>query len=264
MKNAHVASAGRKINRLFADIETSPNIVLSWRLGYKINLSHDNLLQERAIICIAYKWEHEAKSHCLTWDKNHCDRAMLREFIEVAALADEVVMHNGDKFDLPWIKTRCIKHGIQTFPKYKTIDTLQWARRNFLFNSNRLDYIGQFLGVGGKLKTDFNLWKSVVLERCPKALKSMATYCRRDVEMLQEVYEKLAAHVGHKTHVGVLNGRDKWTCPHCGGDHVKKSMTKITAAGTRQHQMQCKDDGRFYCISEAAYRDYQEAKKKPA
>ncbi len=37
------------------------------------------------------------------------------------------------------------------------MDTLQWAKRRFLFNSNRLDYLGAFLGLGRKLGSTFKL-----------------------------------------------------------------------------------------------------------
>jgi DNA polymerase III epsilon subunit-like protein len=171
------------------------------------------------------------------------------------------VAHNGDGFDLPWLKTRCIFHGLPTFPTYKTVDTLQWARRKFYFNSNRLDYIAKFLGLGGKIKTEFGLWKKIVLHRDAAALKQMADYCKRDVALLQQVYARIAPHVPCKTHAGVSMGRDKWSCARCGGKRVKKKMTRITALGTKQHQMQCNDCGGIYTISEPAWRDYQEAKK---
>ena len=48
-----------KPKRLFYDIETSYNIVKSWRIGYNINLNMEDIIQERAIITIAYKWEGE-------------------------------------------------------------------------------------------------------------------------------------------------------------------------------------------------------------
>jgi len=249
------------INRLFFDIETSPNIVLSWRIGRKISIDHSNLLKERSIICIGYKWEKDKKAHALKWDKDQNDKEMLRTFVEIANQADEVVGHNGDQFDLPWIRTRCLFHGIPMFPSYKTIDTLQWARRRFYFNSNRLDYIGKYLGVGGKIKTEFDLWKKIVLEGNAAALNQMLEYCKRDVEMLQEVYEKLAAHVPHKTHVGVLNNKDKWTSPFTGTTRVELKSRKVTALGAKQFQMQCRDTGRYYTISEATHSAYVEWRK---
>ncbi len=251
---------GRKIRRLFWDIETSPNVVLSWRIGYKLNINHDNLLKERAIICIGWKWEHEKEAHILHWDKDQNDRSMLEQFLEVINEADECVHHNGDKFDLPWLKTRCLFHGLPTIPDYKTADTLQWARRKFYFNSNRLDYIAKFLGMGGKIKTEFGLWKDIVLHNCPKAMQKMCDYCKKDVVLLEQVWKRLSHVVGHKTHAGVMAGNDRWTCPRDGSKNVSLNRTKITAQGTTQYQMRCKDCGGFYTINERAHAQYLEAK----
>jgi DNA polymerase III epsilon subunit-like protein len=185
---------------------------------------------------------------------------MLSKFIEEANKADELVGHNGDRFDLPWIRTRCLYNGIDVMPDYKTIDTLQWARRVFYFNSNRLDYLGKYLGVGGKIKTEFDLWKNVLLKNDRKSLKRMVEYCKRDVEMLQEVYQKLARYLPHKTHVGVLKLKDKWTSPFNGSTDVRKSKTRVTAAGSVRHQMLCNKTKRYYSISDAIYNQYLKSK----
>ena len=47
-----------QIKRLFFDIETAPNIGLFWEAGYKKTNNPDNIIKERVIICICYKWEH--------------------------------------------------------------------------------------------------------------------------------------------------------------------------------------------------------------
>ena len=123
--------------RLFFDIETSPNIVCSWSIGYKISLSADNIIRERGIICIGYKWAGEREVKCLTWDKNQCEKKMLLEFMKVMNDADEIIAHNGDRFDITWIRTMCLKHGIRMPPTYQSIDTLKKCRSLFRFNSNR-------------------------------------------------------------------------------------------------------------------------------
>jgi DNA polymerase elongation subunit (family B) len=111
-----------KRKRLYFDIETSPNIGFFWQSGYKLNIGYQNILKERAIICICYKWEGEKDVQAFTWDKKQSDKKMLQDFIKVVDTADELVGHNGDKFDLSWIRTRCLFHGIQMFPNYTTID----------------------------------------------------------------------------------------------------------------------------------------------
>jgi hypothetical protein len=71
-----------------------------------------------------------SKDNRLTWDKNLCDRQMLIDFIKAANTADEMIAHNGDRFD-KWIRTRCIFHRVPMFPNYKTLDTLKKAKIYF-------------------------------------------------------------------------------------------------------------------------------------
>ncbi len=49
--------------RLFFDIEVSPNIVFSWRAGYNLNIDPDNIIEERKIICVCWKWEGKDEVH---------------------------------------------------------------------------------------------------------------------------------------------------------------------------------------------------------
>jgi DNA polymerase elongation subunit (family B) len=235
-----------KRKRLYFDIEVSANIVMSWNVGQKISLSYDSVIKERAIICICYKWEDEKQVYSLNWDKNQCDKKLLQEFIKVANQADELVGHNGDKFDLPWIRTRCLYHRIELFPKYTTIDTLKLSRRQFRFNSNRLDYIASFLGIGKKIKTDFNLWKDIVLHKCEKSMAKMIDYCKQDVKLLEQVHKELRLHDSPKTHYGVLQTGDKRSCPECASSNVKISQRSVTAAGTHRIQYKCNDCGKFH------------------
>lgn len=115
----------KPIRRLFFDIETSPMIVYSWRTGWKLNIHTDNIIQDWKVICISYGWEHENKIRNLKWDSNHCDKKMLEDFIKIANTADEIIAHNGDRFDIKKVRTRCIYHRIPMFPKYRTLDTLK-------------------------------------------------------------------------------------------------------------------------------------------
>ncbi len=119
-------SKKKVFKRLFFDIETSYNKVASWNIGQKISLGPDNILKERAIICICWKWADEKEVHSLEWNKGE-DKQMLKAFMDVLNEADEVIGHNGDAYDIKWIRTRCAYHGIPMFPKYTTLDTLKKA-----------------------------------------------------------------------------------------------------------------------------------------
>jgi uncharacterized protein YprB with RNaseH-like and TPR domain len=238
-----------KIKRLFFDIETSPNIGLFWTTGNKLSISHDSIIKERAIICICYKWEGKEEIYSLSWDNKQSDKKLLEKFIKIANEADELVGHNGDKYDLPWVRTRCLYHGLNLFPSYVTVDTLKYARSKFKFNSNKLDYIAQFLGLGTKISTGFGLWKDIVLHKDEKAMEQMIEYCKGDVLLLEKIYNKLAPHFPEKLHVS----EDKTDCPTCGNNKWSFTKSRMSALGTIRVQMQCKKCGRYHTVSKKTY-----------
>lgn len=175
---------------LFFDIETSPNLVFSWRIGSKVRLSPDDIITERAIICISYKWKDSDQVYSLQWNKGD-DKEMLKKFAKIIDSADIVIGQNSDKFDIKWLRARCIFHDISISPKFQSLDTLKMAKAGFYFNSNKLNYLGSYLGVGEKIKTEYDLWKSIVLDNDTTSMKKMIAYCNEDVKLLERVYNKL-------------------------------------------------------------------------
>jgi predicted PolB exonuclease-like 3'-5' exonuclease len=245
--------------RLFYDIETSFNVGVFWRTGYNLTINPGDIIHERAIICICYKWEGEDEIHSLTWSKSQSDKHMLKEFCNILAKADEIVAHNGDRFDLKWIRTRALIHGISVMPSPKSIDTLKWAKKYFNFNSNKLDYIAKFLNVGAKMDTGgLDLWKDIVFRKDQQALDKMVKYCKMDVEVLESVFNKLNAYTLANHNYAVQHGGDKYECPECGGINVKYNKKVVTTAGTVHHWILCKDCKKHYKINHLVFTKYQE------
>lgn len=246
------------IKRMFFDIETSPMTVYSWRVGNKISLSYDNIIDTWRIITICYKWEGEDEVHSLVWDKWQCDKDMLQEFIELANEADELIAHNGDRFDIKKVRTRCIFHRIPAFPKYRSLDTLKKARGNFAFDSNRLDAIAKYLGVGAKMEHEgFNLWVKV-LHNDQEAMNTMVEYCKQDVVVLEDVYHAMQHYVKPNTHAGVhlLGSNYKYSCPMCGEKHLELIKTDVTQKGFISRVVECTNCHHVYNISNKSYMNY--------
>jgi DNA polymerase elongation subunit (family B) len=229
-----------KRRRLFFDIETSPNIGLFWEAGYKKNIDHSNIIKERAIICICYKFEDEKEVGYLTWDSKQNDKKLLEKFIQIANSANELIGHNSDNFDLKWVRTRCLFHKIDMFPNYTTIDTLKISRTKFRFNSNKLDYIAKFLGMGQKIHTEFGLWKDIVLNKDKVAMDKMVKYCQQDVKLLEKVFKEFNSHILSKTHYGVVFGADRGSCPECGSDELVRACLRTSASGVKKIMYRCK------------------------
>ena len=244
---------GKQFKRLFFDIETSPNLVFSWNVGHEVRIDYDNIIQERAIICICYKFEGSDKVYHLTWDKGN-DKKMLQRFAEIINSADEVIGHNSDRFDVKWVRTRCIYHGIPMTHDIKSIDTLKASRSKFKFNSNKLDYIGKYLGLGEKMETGgFSLWKDIVLKNSKKALNKMVAYCKQDVVLLEKIFQKINPYLPVKTNAAVMFERDSCTCPECLSEDTVINKHKISAAGVRSVGMQCKNCGKYFSLSQASF-----------
>ena len=108
------------MNRLYWDIETTPNIGYFWKAGFRERISTEAILEERRIICISYKFE-GSKVQTLQW-KDGCDKQLVKDFVKIANTADILIAHNGDRFDLPWFRTRCIYHGVE-FPPSRSLST---------------------------------------------------------------------------------------------------------------------------------------------
>lgn len=246
----------RYTKRLFFDIETSPILLYSWRIGYNINLSYENIVQDWKIISICYKWEGENEVYSLVWDKNQDDKAMLQEFIKVANTADELVGHNSDRFDIKKIRTRCVYHRVPMFPKYRTLDTLKKARGGFSFDSNKLDAIAKYLKVGAKVEHEgFPMWVKC-MQGDKEALDNMVFYCKGDVVVLEDVYTVLQHYIKPNTHSGVANGNPKYSCPICGCEEIELIKNDVTEKGTISRVVRCSDCEHIYNISNKSYMDF--------
>jgi len=246
---------------LIYDLETSPNVGWFWRAGFKQNINTNQILKERAIICVSYKWLGEDTVYNLTWDKNQCDKFLIEQFVEVLNEADLIVAHNGDNFDIKWFKTRALYHRIPTLPNYKQFDTLKVAKSKLYLNSNRLDYISKFLGFEGKIQTTPDLWDKVVMKNDREALKDMLDYCDEDVRQLEKVYNELQYLDNPRIHTGVLNGQVKQTSPITGTFNIEHFKTVTTNSGTIKHIMIDLDTNRAFEMSDTNYKKFLEINK---
>lgn len=205
---------------LIWDIETFPNIVMSWSLWVDGMLPPDNIVQERSMICGAWKWYGEKTVHSVSIDPANPtdDYEVVAVLHEVVSSADAIVHHNGDKFDMRWLRARSVFHGLPPIPPVIQIDTKKIAKAAFYFNSNKLDYLATFLGIGRKIKTEFGLWKEC-LKGNETALAKMVKYCKHDIALLEQVYEALTPYIPSRLNRVLFADRE--VCQHCGSKHIQ-------------------------------------------
>lgn len=258
-KTSNLEEERNKIPKILTlDIETSYNIIRSFFIGRKVSLPHDSIIQERKILSVAYKWLHEDDVTFLQWDENQDDKILVEELVKVMNMADEIVGHNCDSYDIPFITGRAVFHDIPTLAKYKSTDTLKLARKH-RFNNMKLDYLADFFGFGRKVQhKGIELWDDIILRKDPKAMEEMMEYNVHDVVLTEKVYLKLKKYSENNIHHTALNGGDKHACPMCGNtEEVKLLKTFVTKAGTKSRLMGC-SCGTQFKLSDKLYKDNYE------
>lgn len=231
------------------DIETTHNLAAVFKLFGEDYIPHTNVLQERYIVCAAWKTLGKKGISAVSTLDNplyetdpHNDLHVVTTLHQVLSEADVIVAHNGDKYDIKFTEGRMLHHGLPPLPPIVKIDTLKELKNRFLLNSNRLDYVGQFLGVGRKVHTSPGLWLRV-LQGDKSAVKEMVKYNKQDVALLEAVFMKLrpyiASHVNRQLFVD--NGDGKTNCPRCGSSRTKsKGMHRtITQVYQRRVCLSC-------------------------
>lgn len=242
---------------LFFDIETSSMMSYHWGLREE-NISLNQIIEYSNIMCYAAKWGHNKKIFTdAIWDyddyipHSRDDYSVVYTLRELLDEADIVVAHNAP-FDVKVFNTRCIYHGMKPVSPFVTVDTLAIARRKFRFASNRLDSLGDYLGVGRKVQTGgFDLWRNS-MEGDEDAQELMVKYNKQDVQLLVDVYHKLRPY-DDKT-PALSNFYERMVCNACGSEHVRPNGTRTTL--TRKYQRYvCTDCGHSMRGTKALPRD---------
>jgi hypothetical protein len=231
----------------FLDIETTPN--LSWTWG-KWDQNVIEFEQEWFILSYAYKWLGEEKIYCQGLidfhgyeDQKTYDGFLMQGLWQVFDEADIIVAHNGDNFDVKKSNARFVVHDQPPPSTYKTIDTLKVVKKNFRFDSNKLEDVCIALGIGSKLPhTGFALWKGCMAGD-PEAWELMKAYNSHDVELVEQLYLKIRPWI--KNHPNLTAYTQVDGCTNCGSENVQKRG--VAYARTRTYQRwHCKDCRTWY------------------
>ena len=225
---------------LLFDIECTPNLGYVWGKWEQNVLAYKEQWQ---ILCFAYKWLGEKKIYCITAKDDKGDKKVCEVLYDLFNQADVLVAHNGDSFDIKKVRARFVFHGFKATKHIPSVDTKKVAKSNFNFNSNKLDDLGEYLGVGRKQKhSGFDLWLQCMAGNA-KAWKEMIKYNIQDVRLLEKIYRKLKPWC--KTHPNIAALQDRVGCPKCGSTNVRREGVRGNAT-TLSQQMQCRSCWGWY------------------
>jgi len=228
---------------LLVDLEVTPSLGWTWK-KWETNIIEFE--RDWYILSFSYKWLGDKKAKVVSLpefssykkDKED-DRYLVGSLWSFFDEADIIIGHNGDAFDIKKANARFLTHGFSPPSPYKTVDTLKLARKHFKFDSNKLDDLAKYLNIGSKENVGgFATWKGCMTGD-KKAWKKMTSYNKMDVELLEEVYNKLKPWSNTRPNLNVLNGTIH-SCPTCGKDQLQKRGFGITKVSRYQ---------RYQCIS---------------
>lgn len=215
---------------LFLDIETS--LLLAYTFGIRDqHITHKQIADDRGgrlIHCVGLKWRGKKPVVLTEWD--HGFEGMLRGVHDALSEADAVATYNGAAFDLPRLQGQFVLAGMEPPPPPTQID-LYKAARKLGYVSNKLDYIAPLLGLGSKVKhPGLELWIDT-FNGCPKAQKLMARYCKGDVQLTEDVYDKLRPYIPAHP---FLHTPKRGECGTCGSTRLQARGWHTTKASVRQ------------------------------
>lgn len=240
----NIHKTGTKI--LLFDIETMANLAYVWGKYEQNVISYE---KEWYMLSFAYKWLDEKSVNVVSlpdfkgYSKSKTnDKDLVKALWKLFDEADIIIAHNAVSFDVKKSNAKFIEHGLPPPSPYKIIDTKLVARRYFNFNSNKLDDLGNILGLGRKIDTGgFELWLGCA-SGDKSAWKKMCAYNKQDVVLLEKVYLKLRSWMNPHPHVGALDGH-RGNCPACNSTNLQKRGFGIRGNQIRVQRYQCIDCG---------------------
>lgn len=232
------------------DIEISPNNGWYYPPGYETRI----IKNERPwhLMSFAYKelgkkkvYVHALPDYKLYKTEPYNDKELLLDLRNMLDDADLVIGHNSDRFDNKKANARFIYHGIDQPSPYEKADTLKMARSNMKFDSNRLDDLGEYLGVGRKKGSHSDLWYDCI-QGDEKAWRKMKRYNKQDIVLTELVYLKLRSWAtSHPNMSKYRKNEEDVSCPRCSSLNYNKRGYMPVASRWR-HRYKCKDCGRWF------------------
>jgi uncharacterized C2H2 Zn-finger protein len=217
---------------LLLDVETAPNLVHVWGL-WQQNVGLPQIIDSGYILCWSAKWFGENQIFFDSLEKTDA-KLMLAKIHSLLNDADVVVHYNGTKFDIPTLNKEFILHGFTPPSPYRQIDLLRTARNVFKFPSNKLDYIAQALGLGGKVKNrGHELWIGCMAND-PQCWGEMEEYNKQDVILLELLYNKMKPWIKPHPNYTLYTDEIALMCPICGATNYHRRGYAYTAAGKYQ------------------------------
>jgi uncharacterized protein YprB with RNaseH-like and TPR domain len=147
------------------------------------------------LIVAGFLKEREEKFFFVEFPKE--EKKVLEEILEhLEKIKKEKIYIWNASFDIPFLISRCIKHGIKTkiFTHLRVIDLLKFSKEALRLSSNRLDDVSIFLGIEKNIKVtgkDIQKFYEEFLSGKKEMKEEIINHCRDDLISLSKFYERV-------------------------------------------------------------------------
>lgn len=123
------------------------------------------------------------------------DLRIVKALLRALRNVDVVVGYYSTGFDLPYLRTRSMMHGLD-FPHYGTLkhyDVYYTVKSKLRLHRNRQEVACDALGIKGKDHVEMMLWQRAKLGD-QNALAEVLSHNLRDVLTLEQLFERMRPH----------------------------------------------------------------------
>lgn len=224
---------------LLLDIETYPALTWQWSLWDKFT-PVERIVREGGLLSWAAKWYADDDTEfSALWSDGR--QGMAERMHALLCEADAVVTYNGNRFDLPKLRTYVeLDAGLGPVSPFTSVDLFNTVRHvGAGMLSKKLGYVTDRLDLGAKLDTGgFDLWVGAMPVELggrgdPQAQADMEAYNRADVtDTLEPLYDALLPWIKGHPHVGLYDESGVNRCQRCGAEGLERVGYARTPLGT--------------------------------
>lgn len=220
------------------DLEVSRSVVEGY--GNRWDFRVIKFIRPQQLMCYSYKELGEKNVHFVSRHDFKTYHDFVKSLHEVLDSADVTIAHNGGSFDDKMANRFFVLEGLAPPKPRKTVDTKREAKRWFRFESNKLDDLGDFLGLGRKETVGYADLEDDFMSDNPskKTIKMMRKYNDQDVRLLEAVYLRLRPFMSSHPNLGDISGTDA-ICPKCGSTSLhKRGFNRKRSGSSQRYQCQ--------------------------
>ena len=241
-------------NILLFDIETSFQLFGGFG-RFNQNFSESQVFENTKLLGACAKWLGSDDMMEIyperfeDWSTDYEQKRVLEKMWKLLDKADYIIAHNAP-FDTKMMNAFFIQNGMSKPSPYRVIDTLRIARQNFRFDSNKLDSLGKFLGVGRKVPhTGFDLWRGCVAGEKESFLQ-MIEYNIGDIYLLEDIYHILRPWDSNHPNLSI-HYEDRHRCGVCTSTDLEDTGKKAFTNTQSYNLYCCRDCGSWHRIRKA-------------